>query len=219
MNQKVKVTTLALAAVICMGAAQAKADQTNLVQQLNIRLESVSQGASTTNRNVVRTGLDSGHVGTPAVIRALGAATGNTFSQQATLVVITPLQGGNSAIVVRDGSTSVDVSSFFVYEAKSGFLTVSELNLKTGHGNSTDYSVQHLALVDSPGYSPLTLHFDVQGMATETSVTTPDVPTHTDLDAAVTGWGDQGGTQLLLQGTFRVHGFSLEVVTQGPPNV
>lgn len=132
--------------------------------------------------------------------------------------MVTPLSGGNSAIVVRDGAASVDVSAFFVYEVKSGVVTTAQVSLKTGRGNSSNYSIQRLALVDSPAHAPLTLHFEVQGVATETSLMLPNAPTRTELDAGVVGWGDQAGNLLLLQGSFSIHGNSLEVVPDNPPN-
>lgn len=218
MNQHIKIIKFALAALLCLEATQLKADQTNLVQQLSIRLDAVSQSGTETNRNIVRTGLDFGRVVTSEVIKQLGTATGNSFSDKASLVVVTPLPDGNSAIVVRDGVASVDVSAFFVYEAKSGAVTTSQVNVKTGRGSSSSYAIERLALVDSPAHPPLTLHFDVQGVANATSLLVPSAPTRTELDAGVVGWGDQAGSLLLLQGSFGIHGFSLEVVPDNPPN-
>jgi hypothetical protein len=215
MNQHVKIP--ALAALLLSTALQSKADQTNLVQHLSIRLSGITQGPTETNKNVVKTSADFARVGTADVIKQLGIATGNSFSDQADLVVVTPLPSGSSSIVIRDGNSSVNVSSFFIYEVKSGFVTSSQSNLKTGRTSSTDYSVQRLALIDSPNYPLLSLHFDLQGIAVEMSTTGPSMATRTELDASVSGWGDQEGKLLLLEGTFRVHGYSLEVVPSAPP--
>jgi len=215
MNQHVKVS--AAAALLILGIVQSKAGQTNLVQDLNIRLGGITQGPTQTSRNVTTTTTSSVRVGTAAVIKQLGTATGNSFSDKANLVVVTPLPSGTSAIAIRDGNTSVDVSSFFVYEVKSGFVTSSESNLKTGRSSSTDYSIQRLALVDSAGNPALSLHFDVQGIAVETSTTGPNTATRTELDAGVSGWGDENGAALILEGSFRVQGYSLEVVSSSPP--
>jgi hypothetical protein len=215
MKQHVKIS--AVATLLVLGALQIKADQTNLVQDLGIHLKGITQGATVTTKNVVKTATDSVKVGTADVIQQLGAATGNTFSDTANLVVVTPLPSGSSAIVIRDGTASVDVTSFFVYEVKSGFVSSSQSNLKTGRASSTDCSIQRLALVDSSGSPALTLHFDVQGIATETSTTDPSTGTRTGLDASVSGSGDENGKVLLLEGMFRIQGNTLEVVSTAPP--
>ena len=210
MIQSVKIT--AIVALLVSGAVELRADQTNLVQNLNIRLTGITQGRTETNGNFVRTSVDFARVGNSDVIKQLGTATGNSFSSKAKLVVVTPLPSGNSAIMIRDGTASVDVTSFFVYEQKGGFVTSSQTNLKSGRGNSTDYSIQRLALVDSS----LTLHFDVQGVAVE-STSFSNSGTQTELDASASGFGDQNGKPLILEGTFQVQGNQLEVVSTAPP--
>jgi hypothetical protein len=218
MNQNVK-TSIA-AALLVLGALVSRADQTNLVQNLSVRLGGITQGPTHTNRNIVGTSADPVRVGTLDVVQQLGTVTGHSFSDQATLVLVTPLSGGSPAIVIRDGTLAVDVTSFFVYEVKTGFVSTSESNLKSGRSNSTDFSVQRLALVDSANYPALTLHFDVQGIAVDNTTTGPNTTPRIELDANVSGWGDQSGKLLLLEGTFRVQGYSLEVVTGvTPPNV
>jgi hypothetical protein len=215
MNQYVKTSTVA--ALFTLALLQCRADQTNLVQNLTIRLVAISQGPTETNRNIIRTSTDFARVGTAEVIQQLGTATGNNFSEQANLLVVTPLPGGSPAIVVRDGTSSVDVSSFFVYEVKTGFVTSSQSNTRTGRSSSTDYSVERLALVDSASFPALTLHFDVQGIAVDTMSTAPNTGPHADLNANVSGSGDQNASLLLLEGVFRIQGYSLEVVTSAPP--
>jgi hypothetical protein len=219
MKQIVKLT--AIAALFVVSAAHTKADQTNLVQNLSIRLSGITQGQPETSGNVVRTSVAFWRVGTGDVIKQLGSATGNSFSDQAKLVVVTPLPSGTSAIVVRDGTGSVDVTSFFVYEQKSGFVSSSHANLKTGRSGSSNYSIQRLALTDSVAYSTvLGLHFDVQGVAVETSATSAAGDTRTELDAGVSGSGDENGNLLILEGSFRVYGHTLEVVPAAdPPSV
>ncbi|HZR19507.1 MAG TPA: hypothetical protein VFE51_19625 [Verrucomicrobiae bacterium] len=207
----------AIVALLLSPLAHARADQTNLVQDLRIHLDGIAQGQTVTNRNVVTTSVRFVRVNSADVIKQLGTATGNSFSSTANLVLITPLGGGTSSIAVRDGTTSVDVTSFFQYEVKSASVSSSELNLKTGRASSTEYSIQRLALVDSAGSSPLTLHFDVQGVAVDSSATSPAGTTRTGLDAAVSGWGDQNANSILLEGTFRLEGNTLEVVSSAPP--
>jgi len=210
------IKNTAISVLVLWGAVQLKADQTNLVQNLSIRLGGIATGPTETNGNIVTTSLKSVQVSTKDVIQQLGTATANSFSDKATLVVVTPLPSGNSAIVIRDGSTSVDVSVFFVYEQKSDFVSSSHANLKNSHSTSKDYSIQRLALTDSSPNPALTLHFDVQGIGVETTVTAA-TGSHTELDAGVAGSGDENGKPLILEGSFRVYGHLLEVVPTGPP--
>lgn len=215
MNQYLKLSAVALLSIL--GLAQTHADQTNVVQNLSIRLAGIYQGPTETNRNIVRINPGYARVSTADVLKQLGTATGNTFSDNAKLAVVTPLDGGNSALVVRDGTTSVEVTSFFVYEMKSGSVNTSYANLRSGRSTSSEYSIQRLALVDSAGSPALTLHFDVQGIAIQTTVTTPSTGTRSRVEADVSGSGDEAGKLLILEGTFRLDGYSLEVVATAPP--
>lgn len=213
MNQHVK--WLSMVALLALAPVTSRADQTNAVQNLSIRLSGISQGQTETNGNLVRTSLSFDRIGVTDIVKALSAATGNGFSDKASLVVVTPLGGGNSAIMVRDAGLSVDVTSFFVYEIRSGFVSSSLSNLKTGRSTRSDYSIQRLALVDSANYPGLRLHFDVQGIAVDTSTTNGS--TRTDLETNVVGSGDQAGQTIILEGVFLVRGYSLEVVPTAPP--
>ena len=207
----------AIAALLLLPAVPSRADQTNLVQTLTIRLAGISQGDTQTSRNVVTTSVKNARVNTGEVIKQLGTATGNSFSTSARLALVTPLGGaGSASIVVRDQGSSVDVTSFFVYETKSATLTSSQSNLRTGRGDSTEYSIQHLALVDSASYAPLTLHLDLQGVAVQSTSTGPN-GSQTELDASVSGWGDENGSAVLLEGSFSLEGNTLEVVSSAPP--
>src|SRR5690349_13179957 len=116
MNQHVK--WLGMVALLAAAPVVTRADQTNLVETLSIRLSGISPGQTETNGNLVKTSLAFARVGVGDVVKALSAATGDSFSDKATLVIVTPLSGGNSAIMVRDAGLSVDVTSFFVYEVK-----------------------------------------------------------------------------------------------------
>jgi hypothetical protein len=207
----------AIAVLLVLPAVATRADQTNLVQNLSVRLAGISQGPTETNRNIVTTTTHFVRVNTADIIKQLGTATGSSFSSAANLVLITPLGIGAPSIAVRDRAASVDVSSFFVYEVKSGTVTSSELNLKSGRGSSTDYSIQRLALLDSYDFAPLTLHLDVQGVAVESATISPNRATRSGLEAGVSGWGDQGGTDVLLEGTFQLDGGTFEIMRSGPP--
>src|SRR5579862_2756749 len=139
MNQHVK--WMGLAALLTVAPVVTRADQTNLVQTLSIRLSGILQGQTETNGNLVKMSLASARVGVVDVVKALSTATGNSFSDKAALVIVTPLSGGNSAIMVRDAGLSVDVTPFFVYQSKSGFVSSSLSNVKTGRSTSSDYSI------------------------------------------------------------------------------
>lgn len=206
----------ALVALLIIGTIQSRADQTNVVQTLAIHLGGLAQGPSETNGNIIKTSTTFAGIGTADVIQQLGTSTGNSFSSKASLVIVTPLPSGNSSIQVRDGAASVDVSSFFTYEVKSDFVSSAVANVKTGRSSSTDYSIQRLALIDATGLPALTLHFDVQGVAVDTTAIT-NTGTRVELDAGVSGSGDQGGNLRLFEGTFRIYGYSLEVVPSNPP--
>jgi len=212
MQKTVKVTVLA--ALLAFTTAQIKADQTNLVQEFNIQLTGVSQGATSTTRNVTVTQVNAARVDTRDVINALGAATGNSFSRAAKLLVITALPQGWVSVVVQDGTTRVDVSWFFLLEQESGQVSSSTVNLRTGRGSSTSYGIERFALSDAGGYPGLSVHFDVQGIATD-QTNTENAPSR-QVTADVAGAGDRAGNLVILQGTIRIHGFSLEVVADGP---
>jgi hypothetical protein len=194
-----------------------RADQTNLVQSLGIRLRGISQGDTKTNKNVVTTGLNMVRVGDAEVIAALAGAMGKTFTSQAQLFMISPLPSGTPSIVIRDGTSSVDVSAFFIYEVKSAVVTSSDSNLRTGRMNTANYSVQHLALIDADG-ATLNLHFDVQGITVETFSSGPNSNPQAQLNSNVSGSGDDAGKTVLFEGSFSLRGYTLEVVNNNPPN-
>ena len=193
------------------------ADQTNLVQTLSVQLAGIKQGGASTAGNIVIKNVDTVRVGTDAVISALGAASGNTFSRNARLVVVTPLPGGFSSVQVRDGTVSVDVTGLFNHEQLSGSVGVSLANTRTGRSTSTDYSIQQFVLRDADGFAPLALHFNVQGIAADNSAASSNSGSASELSASVAGAGDRDGNVLILQGSITVKGHALEVVPDSPP--
>ena len=204
MKYTLKLTFASL--LLAVAAFQSRADHTNVVQDLSINLSGLGQGPSVTTGNVTITRTTDQHIETADVIAALGNAMGKTYSDAAKLVVITPLGGGNSSIAVRDGTASDDVTVFFVHEQTSQSVGSSELNSKSGRSSSTDYSIQHFALIDVQGVTPLSLHFDVRGIAVDTSLTTAKQATRSQLDAYVSGAGDVSGAGVILEGRIRVRG-------------
>jgi hypothetical protein len=100
------VKLAAMAALISLGVSQARADQTNVVQNIGIQFRGVQPGGPVTNQFTVTTGIAPAKIDTRQVIQALGAGTANTFSGRARLVLVTPLGGGFSSIQVRDVNTT-----------------------------------------------------------------------------------------------------------------
>jgi hypothetical protein len=213
MNQ-IKLT--AIAALFAVAAFQTKADTTNLVQNVSIQLTGYRQGAPRTNSTTITVGVDTTSVGTAGVIAALGAATGNSFSTGAQLVSVTPLAGGDSAVQVRDGGNTVDVTEFFSHQQFGDTLFTSTTTRSTGRTSESDFSVQRFALHDVFGFPALTLHFDVQGVtqADDTSVGGVSSP-GSNITANVLGTGDRNGRFMIFQGTISMRGHTTEVVPDG----
>jgi hypothetical protein len=201
----------ALIAVLVLGILQAHADQTNLVQNLNLRLFGYQQGGTTTNRSLVVTSVDTVRMDTRQVMRALAAATANTFTPASKLVLVTPLDGGAPAIQVRDGENTVDVSGFFIWEQIGEAINSSVLNTRLGASVQNTYRLQRLVLQDAEGCPALPEHFDVRGLATKTT-TTSGRGAGESLILEVVGTGDLNGEFLIIQGTISAFGGQLEVV-------
>ena len=196
-----------ITAALLLAAAQGYGDTTNVVQNLGVQLFGVTQGGTSTNRNLVVTTAGNVRVDTRRIIAALGAATANSFSVTSRLVLVTPLGGGNPSVQVRDGTTTVDVTGFFTYETLSGTVESSIVGLMSGRSLVTDYNIERLALQDGPG--SITLHFDVNGLATR--VTNGNRPAG-DVSIDVSGSGANNGKLILLQGSIFIRGQTLEVV-------
>lgn len=213
----------AVAALVALATLRTNADTTNLVQNITIQLTGFRQGNTQTNRSFVSTDLDTTRVGTAGVIAALGTATGNSFSTAAHLVSVTPLPDGDSSIQIRDGDNSVDVTPFFGHEQFGDSLHTSLSDLRSGHSTESDFSVQRFTLHDVGGYPPLTIHFDVQGLAQDNDSSNGGVSAPgSDLRVSVLGTGDRNGGFLILQGSINVLGHDTEVVPDsgdGGPNV
>jgi hypothetical protein len=192
---------------------QTYADQTNLVQNISIQLNGIKQGRSVTNGDVVSKSVDFVRVGTRQVIQALATATGNTFSTRANLVLVTPQDGGASSVEVRDGDTKVDVTSFLILQPLSDSLQSIRSNWRIRGAVESDYNIEQVALVD--GYAPVGLHFNVNGIGTQTSTTGIGNRQINNLTIQASGSGDLGGDLLILQGTVVIFGQTTEVVGGG----
>lgn len=206
---KKAITLTAIVGLFTM-ASQAQGFQTNLVQTLHIQLFGLQQGGTTTNGNHVITSVNVTTVGSGDVINALGAATGNSFSTGATLVVVTPLPNGTPGVQVQDGTNFVDVSSFFAFQPLSGSVESSVANTRTGRTDSTGYSIEQFVLQD--GIAPLNLHFNVNGVAVEDFFDNPAFGNSGELKVSVSGSGDKSGNLLILQGSIRIRGHTLQLI-------
>jgi hypothetical protein len=207
----------ALAAALSLAPLTLKADQTNLVQNLNISLTAYQQGGSVTKGKVTTTSLTKTTVATADVIAALGAATGNSFSSQAQLVFITTLPYGTTGIAVEDGTNSVDMSLFFVCNTLSDTVGRSTINVKNGKDTGSTYSISQFILQDSPFYPPLTLHYNLTGLTTQDYSNLADSNPRNKIDATVSGMGDSQGSFVLFQGTISTDDPTLVVVASPPP--
>ncbi len=213
MKHSMKITAVISALTLVAGSVLAQ--QTNLVQTLSVQLYGVKQGNTTTNGNVVVSNVGTATIGTGDIINALGAATGNTFSHAATLAVVTRLPDGWPDVDVIDGSNTVDVTSFVVIQPLSGSVDSSVTNTKNGRTSGNSYSIEQFTLQD--GYAPLTLHFNVNGVAVGTFSDSAALGQRTSVDASVAGSGDRNGNPLILEGTVRIFGDTLQVVASQPP--
>jgi hypothetical protein len=205
----------ATAVLLGLGMARVCADQTNVVQRIDIQLFGATQGESFTNRNLAWTSVDWVRVDTRRVIQTLAAATANTFSRASRLVLVTPLDGGAPAIQIRDGDTTVDVTDFFVFEPLSDSVQSSVLNLRNGKALATDFSIRRVAFQDAEGFPALTLHFNVTGFATQNSGGNNGNGQTSSLSIDAAGSGDTAGGLMILQGNIGVFGRTLEVVPGG----
>lgn len=204
-----------IAAVLCLAPAHARADRTNLVGNLSIRLLGFKQGGTTTTRNTTTTSVNRVRLDTRDIINALGTATGNAFSDAARLVLIRPFSYGYPTIAIRDGGNSFDVTGLVLQDRLSDSVGSSTINNRSGRYVASTYSIDRLTLQDAPGYPPLTLHFSVSGLTTDTLSNVASPRLRGDLNTDVSGSGDSEGEVLILQGTIRVQGETLEVVPSG----
>jgi hypothetical protein len=205
--------TLAMVALLTV-AVTGYAQQSNLVQNINIHLLGLKQGGTSTNRSIISTDVDFVRVSSRQVVVALGAATGNSFSWGARLVLVSPLDSGDRHVEVRDGDKKVDVTGFFSIEPVSDSVQRSELNTRTGRYFANDYFIERFALHNNEG-SAVGLHFDVRGFAIETSSNGIDRQPGGNLRLDAAGSGDRNGVLLILQGFISVTDGALEEAEGG----
>lgn len=208
-----KLPILTALAVLC--ATYVDAQQTNLVQTLNVQLFGYSQGGGGSFGGATVTNVNLVQISTRQIIQALGTATMNTFSPTSRLVVVTPLGGGGPGIQVRDGNNApVNVTDFLNLQPISGSVQSSLFNTRNGHGVVISYNITQLVLQDADGET-LNMHFNVNGFTTSNSSTPAASPFSNTTDANVSGSGDRNGNLLILQGSVDISGDTLEVVSGG----
>ena len=164
---------LALLALISFASAQTEAagPTTNLVQNINLKLTVYTEEDTTTNGSVVTTPVLKLSRSTKDIIQLLGEATTNAFSPSAKLVLVSPLEDGDSSIIVQDGATQVDVSDFFSYDqTSSGDVHGSISNTVSKVEKETDYNIVEFSMHDHGAFK-LGAHFDAAGLATVKSST------------------------------------------------
>jgi hypothetical protein len=219
-----------IAALILAGAAQnmLAQTQTDEVLVLNIQLNAVSQGPTTTNRaGVVSTSVQVRRITSRDIIQVLGAATGNSFSTNAHLVLLTPTNDLDTwTVQIRDGNNQLDVSGFITHQSGALEVGSSSFNPRTGNASGADYGVDTFTLHDQGGFPSLTEHFSVSGLTITSSrgvVRRGQVVGQVDrIDAQVSGGGDNNGNAVVIQGSVHAVGNSTEVITidgGGGPNV
>jgi hypothetical protein len=157
--------TIAAAAVL-VAATQAFGAQTNLVQNINLKLTVYTEGDTTTNSTTINTPVVKMNRTTQDIIQLLGEALTNSFSTSAKLQLVSPLDDGESKIVVQDGTNQTDVTEFFSYdEESSDSVHGRQITIGTGAVKGIEYSIIEFSLHDN-GPLKLNAHFNVTGLAT-----------------------------------------------------
>ncbi len=215
-----------MAALLLAAALQsASAQVTNTYEALvlHFNLNAVSQGPTTTTSAGAQTSVQTSRITSREIIAVLGAATGNTFSSHARLVVLTPTNNLESWMVqIQDGTTSVDVTGFIGHlpgpdSVGSAFVR------RNGAAGSTEYSIDGFTLQDQPGFPALTEHFSVSGFtATAASgvVRKGQLVGQIDtIDADVSGTGDTNGQVHIIEGTVDAEGIGTQTIVTMPVTI
>jgi hypothetical protein len=214
-----------MAAVLMAAALQTASAQpvTNTYEALvlNFNLNAVTQGPTTTTSAGAQTTVQTSRITSRDIIVVLGAATGNTFSRHARLVVLTPTNNLESWIVqVQDGTTSVDVTGFIGHQPGPNSVG-SSLVRRNGSTSATEYSIDGFTLQDQAGFPPLTEHFSVSGFTatSESGVVNRRgqlVGQIDTIDADVSGTGDTNGQVHILEGTVDAEGIGTQTIVTNP---
>ncbi len=216
------VAALLLAAALPAAQAQSQTDE---VLVLNLQLGAISQGPTTSAKGVVATQVRTSEVTSRDVIQAIGASTGNSFSTHARLELLTPTNDLEFwSVQVRDGSSLVDVSGFFVHQRGSASVSSAFVVNRTGDAGDVEYSIDNFSLVDQPGFPALSLHFNVSGLTVTSQSGVVNrrgqvVGQVDDISGQVSGTGDSNGALIIIQGTIHAEGTGTQTITTAPPGV
>ena len=200
----IPITALLLAAALQTAPAQVTNIDEALV--LDYHLDAVSQGPTTSTTAGVATDVQVSRITSRDIINVLGAATGNTFSARARLVLLTPTNNlGDWTVQIQDGTTAVDVTGFISHQQTSPSVGSAWLANRTRTVGGTEYSIDGFTLQDQAGYPSLTAHFSVSGFTATTSVGEVNrrgqvVGQLDSIQADVSGTGDSNGQLLIIEG-------------------
>ena len=155
------VGTLVLLGCLSLHAAP----QTNLVQVLHFHLSVDLPGATSTNQDLVGYSITSQKIFTVDIIQAIGTSMSRQFSANASLLAVTSLSGGPSAVVIQDGTNRVDVTGFFVINKDTTAVDRGILDTTTGFERGTECVNRSFRLRNRGGFPNLTVNFTVSGLS------------------------------------------------------
>ena len=212
----------ALVLAVALQTASAQVPQTDELLALNIQLNTIAQGPTTSARGVVRSTVQTSRLTSGDIVQAIAASMGTTFSGQAGLYLLTPTNNlDNWTVQVRDGNRAVDVSGYFRHQDGASSVASAFVNTKNGNAGDVEYSIDSFTLRDSPAFGGLSVHFDLSGLTVETIrgiVQHGQVAGQMDrIVAKVSGTGDYQGSLLLIEGTISAEGVGTVTVTPPPP--
>ena len=196
------IPTAALLMAAALQTAPAQTTNIDAALVLNFNLNAVSQGPTTTTTAGVSASVQVTKITSRDIIDVLGAATGNTFSKKARLVVLTPTNDLEdwAAVQVQDGTTAVDVTGFVVHNPGVESVESGFAHRRTGATGGTEYSIDSFGLQDVEGFPTLSKHFSLSGF---TATASRDVVTRgqitgqqNSVDADVSGTGDSNASCL-----------------------
>ena len=203
------------AAIMTVGMAQIHAATTNLVQDISFTLTFYEQGATNHNGTITTINVNKIKVTTKDVIAAIGAATTNSFSSKAKLVLVRDASSTTnvSFYEIRDGTNPpVDVTGFFS-RSQSDSVYGSSYDSATGIDTGVNYSVLHILLANAS----LTAGLDLKGFATTTHASIKDKADNTvigvdTIEADVSGTGvDTHGVSAVVNGSVSILGKTLKI--------
>jgi hypothetical protein len=210
---------IVLAAICSITVRSLEAAQTNLVQKIHLKSTIYTQNEPVMNSTgtAITKSIQRNSFTTASLIGHFGEATGNQFSSNAQLLLITPVNGNRARIVVQDLGTRVDVSSYFEIEFEEDLaIERSSERVSTGAVSGTLYEVMKFRLRDEGNYGDLPLEFKVRGMAVvqRKTIFLEDRPIMADkivAKMAGTGEYDADDKDFIIQVLLTITGGTIEV--------